>query len=86
MSKMSKWYIYILKCSNGSLYTGITNDVKRRFNEHKSGKGAKYTRAFGAKRIVFLECAKNRSKASKREAAIKKMSRKEKIGLIKTVH
>jgi len=72
------WYLYILECSNGNLYTGITTDIKRRFGEHASGKGAKYTRAFGAKRVVHSESFRKRSTASRREAAIKKLSREEK--------
>jgi putative endonuclease len=73
-----KWFVYILKCSNGCFYTGITNDVARRFNEHKSGKGAKYTRAFRVKKIVYVEAASSRSAASKKEAEIKSWTRKEK--------
>lgn len=84
MNNKPKWVVYILKCSNGSLYTGITNDIARRLNEHKRGAGAKYTRAFGVKKLVYLEPAKNRSRASIREAAIKKLKRKEKLALSKT--
>jgi putative endonuclease len=75
------YFVYILKCSNGSLYTGITTDVDRRFAEHKSGKGSRYTRSKGAGEIVHIERKKNRSTASKREAVIKKMSRVEKLEL-----
>lgn len=76
------YFVYILKCNNGSLYTGITTDVERRLAEHKSGTGARYTRAKGAGEIVRIERKKNRSTASKREAEIKKMSRAEKLELI----
>jgi len=76
------WYIYILECSDSTLYTGITTDVNRRLLEHNSGKGAKYTRM---KRPVILKAlfeAKNRSEASKEEYRIKKLSREEKLKLI----
>jgi putative endonuclease len=76
------WYIYILECSDGSLYTGITTDVNRRLLEHNSGKGAKYT---CMRRPVVLRAlfeAKNRSEASKEEYRIKKLSRTEKIKLL----
>lgn len=76
------YFVYILKCGNGSLYTGITTDVERRLAEHKSGKGARYTRSKGAGEIVHIERKKNRSTASKREAEIKKMSRFEKLELV----
>ena len=77
------YYVYILECKDGTLYTGITTDVERRFLEHKSGEGANYTRAHGAKKIVYAEECENRSEASKHEAAIKKLSREEKFELIK---
>lgn len=77
------YQLYILECLDESLYTGITTDLKRRFFEHKSGKGGRYTRAKGVKKIVYTEKCKDRSTASKREAEIKKMSRKSKQKLIK---
>ncbi len=79
------YFVYILKCGNGSLYTGITTDVERRLAEHKSGKGARYTRAKGAGEIVRVERKRNRSTASKREAEIKNMSRAEKLRLIESI-
>jgi putative endonuclease len=75
------YYVYILECKDGSLYTGITTDVDRRFEEHKKGIGSNYTRARGSKKIVYKEKHKDRSSASKREAEIKKMSRGEKLKL-----
>jgi len=66
--------VYILECGDGSLYTGITTDLERRFQEHKEGIGSSYTRAKKVRRIVYTETCKNRSEASKREAAIKKMN------------
>ena len=76
------WYIYILECSDGTLYTGITTDVNRRLSEHNSGKGAKYTMT---RRPVVLKAlfeAKNRSEASKEEYRIKQLNRTEKLKLI----
>jgi putative endonuclease len=76
------YFVYILECKDGSLYTGITTDVARRFAEHKNKKGGHYTRARGAAKIVYTERKKNRSTASKREAEIKALSREKKLGLI----
>tara|TARA_B100000745_G_scaffold280143_1_gene212071 strand:+ start:58 stop:306 length:249 start_codon:yes stop_codon:yes gene_type:complete len=70
-------------CEDGSLYTGVTTDVKRRLIEHKSGKGGYYTRAHGADKIVYTERSANRSEAQKKEATIKKLSRQQKLKLIK---
>jgi putative endonuclease len=78
------YFVYILKCKDGSLYTGITTDVERRLAEHASGKGAKYTRGKKAGEIVYVERKRNRSTASKREAEIKSWTRAEKLELIKT--
>jgi putative endonuclease len=79
----SKWHVYILKCGDGSLYTGITNDIKKRFEAHKSGKGSKFVRSRKAKKIVHTESFRTKGKALKREAAIKGLSRQEKIELLK---
>ena len=76
------YYIYIIQCEDDSLYTGITTDVERRFNEHKSGTAANYTRSHKPVKIVYIEECENRSEASKREASIKKLSREEKLQLI----
>ena len=76
------YFVYILKCKDGTLYTGITTDLKRRLAEHKSGKGASYTRARKAGRIVYSEKKKNRSTASRREAEIKSWTRAQKMKLI----
>jgi putative endonuclease len=77
------YFLYLLKCSDGSLYCGITTDVERRFGEHKAGKGGNYTRSHKVLKVVYTEKCKDRSTALKREAAIKKLSRQEKIKLIK---
>lgn len=74
--------VYILLCADGTLYTGITTDVVRRLVEHKDGMGGHYTRAHKPKRMVYTEHAGDRSQASKREAAIKRLSRPEKLRLI----
>tara|TARA_B110001450_G_scaffold233236_1_gene236391 strand:- start:743 stop:988 length:246 start_codon:yes stop_codon:yes gene_type:complete len=81
---MNDWYVYILKCSDGSLYTGITVDLDRRLDEHNnSKKGAKYTRARRPVQMMYSETYENRSLAAKRESAIKKLSRSEKLILLK---
>jgi len=74
--------VYILLCADGSLYTGITNDVEKRLEAHKNGTGSRYTRAHGAVKIVYTERKRGRGRASQREAEIKKMSRVEKLELI----
>ncbi|UYO98935.1 GIY-YIG nuclease family protein [Oceanotoga sp. DSM 15011] len=76
-------YTYILKCSDNSLYTGWTNDLKKRLETHNSGKGSKYTRSRLPVEIVYFEEFKNKSDAMKREYEIKKFSRKNKLILIK---
>lgn len=77
------YYLYILKCADRTLYTGITVDVKRRVAEHNSSKlGAKYTRSRRPVRLVFSKKFRSRSKASMEEARIKKLSRAEKLKLL----
>ncbi len=76
------WYVYILKCSDGTLYCGMTDDTEKRLKVHNSGKGAKYTRARLPVTLVYKETLPSRSAALKREAAIKKLSRKNKLKLI----
>lgn len=77
-----KWYLYILRCNDGTLYTGITTDVAKRFSQHSSGKGAKYTRGRGPLELIFqAECA-DHSDALKREMYIKSLSRKKKLAFI----
>lgn len=80
---MSSYYIYILRCCDDTLYTGITTDIKRRVDEHNdSDKGAKYTKLRRPVKLVYSEESLNRSTASKREYEIKKMSRLKKLELI----
>lgn len=76
------WYVYILQCGDGSLYTGCTDDVQRRLAAHRSGRGAKYTRGRLPLELVYQEAVPDRSAALRREAAIKKVSRQEKLRLI----
>jgi putative endonuclease len=81
---MSKWYVYIVECADGSLYTGITTNVQRRILEHNYGsKAAKYTRSRRPVRLVYRKEVQNRSAASKEEAKIKRLKRKEKQELVK---
>jgi len=77
------WKLYILRCGDGSLYTGITNDLAQRLEQHRSGKGAKYTRGRGPLELVYSEDCADKSEALKREAAIKALPRVEKMKLIK---
>lgn len=76
-----EYFVYVLECGDGSLYTGITTDVARRFVEHQEGVGSRFTRAKGAERIIYSEVQPDRSSASKREAEIKKWSRAKKLAL-----
>ena len=66
-----KWYLYILRCGDGTLYTGITTDVEKRLEQHRSGKGAKYTRGRGPLELVYREELEDHSQALKREFALK---------------
>ena len=77
-----KWFVYILRCSDGTLYTGMTDDVPRRVEVHNSGKGAKYTRGRTPVEAVYREECGSYSAALKREAAIKKLNRQTKMELI----
>jgi len=76
------WKVYILRCGDGSLYTGITTDVEKRLSVHRSGKGAKYTRGRGPLEVVYTEECTDHSAALKREFAIKALSREEKEKLL----
>lgn len=76
------YFIYILQCGDGTLYTGVTTDLQRRLQQHKAGTGGKYTRSRTIKRIAYSENASNRSNAQKREAEIKKLTRVKKLRLI----
>ncbi len=75
-------YTYILKCSDGSLYTGWTNHLERRVSAHQSGRGAKYTKSRRPVELVYWERFSTKAEAMSREAAIKQLSRKDKLELI----
>lgn len=77
------WYVYILQCGDGTLYTGITDDVQRRLQMHRSGKGAKYTRGRQPLELRYQETCGTHSDALRREAQIKKLTRTEKLQLIR---
>ena len=80
---MSEWFVYLIRATDNSLYTGITTDVERRFGEHLSGRaGAKYFRGRSPAAVVFVEGGHDRSSASIREAQIKKLNRTDKLALI----
>ena len=76
------WYLYILRCGDGSLYTGITTDVEKRLEAHRIGKGAKYTRGRGPLELIYREECGDHSAALRREIEIKALSREEKLKLI----
>lgn len=76
------WYVYMLRCGDGSLYTGSTTDVERRLREHQGGTGARYTRSRPPVTLAYAEETPDRSAAQRREAAIKKMPRAQKLKLI----
>lgn len=80
--KRMNWTVYILRCADGSLYTGITKDLAYRIKVHEAGKGARYTNGRGPFRLVHQEFCQNRAEASKREMAIKSLSRTQKLELI----
>jgi putative endonuclease len=79
------WKLYILRCSDGSLYTGITVDVEARFAQHSSGTGAKYTRGRGPLELVYVEQCRDHSHALKREYQVKSLSKNDKLALIQSV-
>lgn len=76
------WYLYILRCGDGTLYTGITTDVDKRLEAHRSGLGAKYTRGRGPLELVYREKCGSHSDALKRELTVKRLTRTQKLALI----
>ena len=76
------WWVYILRCGDGTLYTGATTDVAARLQAHRSGNGAKYTRSRGPLELVYQEECGDKSAASRREWEVKALSREEKLKLI----
>ncbi|TVR34672.1 MAG: GIY-YIG nuclease family protein [Balneolaceae bacterium] len=77
------WFTYIIRCTNGNLYTGSTNHIIRRWHQHREGRGAKYLQAHHPEEVVFIEPHPSRSAACKREYQIKQLSKKEKEVLIR---
>lgn len=77
-----KWFLYILKCTDESLYTGITKDLERRFRMHAEGRGARYTRARRPLAMVYQEAFRSRTEALTRECAVKALPKSKKLALI----
>lgn len=83
-SDKASWFVYILECSDNTLYTGVTNNIENRVHQHNNGKAAaKYTRVRRPVKLVYSEVQENKSEAMKREHAIKQLTRIEKLNLIK---
>jgi len=76
------WYVYIIECSDNTLYVGVTLDIERRLKEHNSGKGGRYTRARMPVNLIYSECYNSKSKALKREIQIKGWKKRKKMALI----
>lgn len=81
-----RWYVYILGCGDGTLYTGITTDVQRRLEAHRCGRGAKYTRGRGPLTLLYQEAVGDHPEALRRERQIKALTREEKLALIQNQH
>jgi putative endonuclease len=79
-----RWVVYMLRCRDGSLYTGITNDLTKRLAAHRAGTGARYTRARLPVRLVYREARATRGSALRREGAIKRLPRAAKLALVVT--
>jgi predicted GIY-YIG superfamily endonuclease len=77
------WFVYIVRCGDGTLYPGITKDVKRRCQQHNAGTASRYTRSRRPVRLVYQEAHPSQGSALKREAAIKAMTRREKLAMIR---
>tara|TARA_B000000609_G_C24166224_1_gene347094 strand:+ start:1407 stop:1667 length:261 start_codon:yes stop_codon:yes gene_type:complete len=80
------WCVYIVKCSDGTFYTGVSNNLKARIKKHNSGEGAKYTQSRRPVELVYKEKSLDRSRSLKREIEIKKLKRSEKLELINTLN
>ena len=78
-----RWYVYLLRCGDGSLYAGATNDVESRLAAHQAGKGARYTRGRGPLSLVLCEPHEDRAAALRRECELKRLRRREKLHLIR---
>ncbi|PKM12989.1 MAG: GIY-YIG nuclease family protein [Gammaproteobacteria bacterium HGW-Gammaproteobacteria-3] len=78
------WFVYMILCSDESLYTGISNDVQKRYRQHFARQGAKYFRGRSPQRLIYVESGHDHSSAARREAVIKKLSRQNKLQLIES--
>jgi putative endonuclease len=78
-----RWVVYLLRCGDGTLYCGVTNDVDKRLAAHRAGRGARYTRGRGPLRLLHIEKARGRGDALRREYAWKQLTRKEKLAKIR---
>jgi putative endonuclease len=79
------WCVYLLRCADGTLYTGITNDLPRRLEAHRSGRGARYTRGRGPLALLHAEPATTRAAALRREHALKQLRRQKKLAFLDTL-
>lgn len=77
------WFVYVLRCRDGSLYTGMTNDLPRRVSMHRSGRGGAYTRSRLPVRLVYSEPRRTRGAALRREAQLKRLPRSAKLALVR---
>ncbi|WP_425311038.1 GIY-YIG nuclease family protein [Fictibacillus nanhaiensis] len=82
MNKNGNHFVYILECSDGTYYTGYTNEISQRLRKHEEGKGAKYTRGRGPLKLVFQQSFQTKQEAMRMEFAVKKLSRAEKERII----
>ena len=82
MMRDVRWCVYLLRCGDGTLYAGITNDLDKRLAAHRSGRGARYTRGRGPLEVVHVEPKRTRSAALRREAAFKRLKRREKLAFL----
>ncbi len=82
MTQESDYHVYIIRCKDGSYYTGYAKDVEKRFDMHKQGRGARYTRMHEPEKLVYIEPSENRSEAMRRERKIKTLSHDKKQQLI----
>ncbi len=78
----TRWHVYLLRCADGSLYCGVTTDLARRLRQHNAGKGARYVRSRLPAVLAWSEPASDRSTAQRREAAVKRLTRADKLTLI----
>lgn len=83
--RREKWYLYILKCADRSLYTGITKDLERRFKMHAQGRAARYTRTRRPLEMVYREACRSRTEALTRESAVKRLPKPKKLALIRSI-